>query len=196
MAILLHPHIYFAWFYTYSSVILNLVSIKHHSDLYRISSSLWIIMKNILNYIIIIRYTMSSFLFALYFPATGFRKLPLVLFFSSWRAYSNLQNQARMKMWLKYRNFSNEILLLHYKLLIERSWNSLLMCSSFWGKISIRDTAIARACLASDAHFATVLLNYGQYNGFLRPIPKSMPMKTLHSTAELPNWEIQFTPLP
>lgn len=137
---------------------------------------------------------MSSILFALYFPATGFRKLPLVLFFSSWRAYSNLQNQARMKMWLKLRNFSNEILLLHYNLLIEQFWNSLLMCSSFWWKISIRDTAIARACLASDAHFATVVLNYGQYNGFLRPIPQSMPMKTLHSTAELPNWEIQFTP--
>lgn len=124
---------------------------------------------------------MSSFLFALYFPATGFRKLPPVFFFSSWRAYSNLQNQARMKMWLKYRNFSNEILLLHYKLLIEHFWNYFLMCSSFLRKISIRDTAILRVCLASYARFlTTALLKYSQYNGFLSPIPESIPMKTLH----------------
>lgn len=83
-------------------------------------------------------------------------------------------------MSLKYKIFSNEILLLHYKLLIERFWNSFLMCSSFLGKISIRDTASLRGCLASDVRFPTALLKCSQYNRSLRTVPESIPMKTLH----------------
>lgn len=56
------------------------------------------IMNNIRNDIIIISYTASSFLFALYFPAAGFRKLPLESFSSSRTAESNLQSHARVKM--------------------------------------------------------------------------------------------------
>lgn len=61
------------------------------------------IINNIINDITIIRYTISSFLFALYFPPAGFRKLLLEFFSSSYTEYSNLQSQARMKMWLKYK---------------------------------------------------------------------------------------------
>lgn len=98
-------------------------------------------------------------------------------------------------MWLKYRIFSNEISLLHYKLLIQHFWNSFLICSSFLGKISVRDTAILRVCLASDAHFPTALLKYRQYNGFLRPIPESISIKTLH-WIELQNCLIENYNLP
>lgn len=56
------------------------------------------IMNNIRNDIIIIRYIVSSFLFALYFPAAGFRKLPLEFLSSPCTAESNLQSHARVKM--------------------------------------------------------------------------------------------------
>ena len=39
----------------------------------------------------------SSFLFALYFPAAGFRKLPLEFLSSSSTAEGNLQSHARVK---------------------------------------------------------------------------------------------------
>lgn len=59
-------------------------------------------------------------------------------------------------------------------------WNSFLMYSSFLGKISVRDRAVLSVCLASDVHVPTTLLKYSKYNGFLRLIPESIPMKTLH----------------
>lgn len=56
------------------------------------------VMSNIRNDILIIRYIVSSFLFAFYFPAAGFRKLPPEFLSSSHTAESKLQSHARLKM--------------------------------------------------------------------------------------------------